>query len=144
MEVEDYPNVEEADELASLEYTNLESEGLTALTRQIQVENIYKVHLVSKANHIPQAQTSVDQRESVDNDNTHGPGDDNDNEESSVATRNLTQDTVLHCDSINYDMLCALAGTSNLGGVRNFTMRVRWRIYKHKQVSRPPISNFEI
>ena len=39
MEVEDYPNVEEADELASLEYTNLESEGLTALTRQIQVEN---------------------------------------------------------------------------------------------------------
>ena len=40
MEVEDYPNVEEADELASLEYTNLESEGLTVLTRQIQVENI--------------------------------------------------------------------------------------------------------
>ena len=29
----------EGDELASLEYTNLESEGVTALTRQIQVGN---------------------------------------------------------------------------------------------------------
>ena len=36
MEVDEYPTPE-ADELASLEYTNLESEGLTALTRQIQV-----------------------------------------------------------------------------------------------------------
>ena len=44
--------------------------------------------------------------------------------------RNLTQDTVIHCDSINYDVLCALAGTTNLGGIRNFTMRVRWRNYR--------------
>ena len=72
-----------------------------------------------------QAQTSVDQRENVDNDNIQSPGDDNDGEENTVATRNLTQDTVIHCDSINYDVLCALAGTTNLGGVRNFTMRVR-------------------
>ena len=42
------------------------------------------------------------------------------------AREQLSQDTVLHCDSINYDVLCALAGTTNLGGVRNFTMRVRW------------------
>ena len=72
-----------------------------------------------------QAQTSIDQRENVDNDNIQSPGDDNDGEENTVATRNLTQDTVIHCDSINYDVLCALAGTTNLGGVRNFTMRVR-------------------
>ena len=60
-------------------------------------------------------------------DNIENPG--NDNEDNTVATRNLTQDTVIHCDSINYDVLCALAGTTNLGGIRNFTMRVRWRNY---------------
>ena len=53
-----------------------------------------------------------------------------------MVTRNLTQDSVLHCDSINYDVLCALAGTTNLGGVRNFTMRVRWRNYKQKHVDK--------
>ena len=72
-----------------------------------------------------QAQISVDQNV----DNIEDPGNDNDNEDNTVATRNLTQDTVIHCDSINYDVLCALAGTTNLGGVRNFTMRVRWRNY---------------
>ena len=72
-----------------------------------------------------QAQTSVDHRENVENDNNQSPVDDNDSEENTVATRNLTQDTVIHCDSINYDVLCALAGTTNLGGVRNFTMKVR-------------------
>lgn len=72
-----------------------------------------------------QAQTSVDHRENVENDNIQSPVDDNDSEENTVATRNLTQDTVIHCDSINYDVLCALAGTTNLGGVRNFTMKVR-------------------
>ena len=43
MEVDEYPTAE-ADELASLEYTNLESEGLTALTRQIQVGYIVLDH----------------------------------------------------------------------------------------------------
>ena len=70
-----------------------------------------------------QAQISV---ENENTDNTQSTGDGNDNDEdTTVATRDLSQDSVIHCDSINYDVLCALAGTTNLGGVRNFTMRVR-------------------
>ena len=80
-----------------------------------------------------QAQTSLDSG-SVPNDNQLvGSSDDNLDNAPAEATNTgdeareqLSQDTVLHCDSINYDVLCALAGTTNLGGVRNFTMRVRW------------------
>ena len=81
-----------------------------------------------------QAQTSLDSG-SVPNDNQLvGSRDDNlDNTPAEATTttgdearEQLSQDSVLHCDSINYDVLCALAGTTNLGGVRNFTMRVRW------------------
>ena len=80
-----------------------------------------------------QAQTSLDSG-SVPNDNQLvGSRDDNLDNAPAEATatgdearEQLSQDSVLHCDSINYDVLCALAGTTNLGGVRNFTMRVRW------------------
>ena len=87
-----------------------------------------------------QAQTSLDSG-SVPNDNQlTGSSDDNlDNTPAEATTttgdearEQLSQDSVLHCDSINYDVLCALAGTTNLGGVRNFTMRVRWVGWENK------------
>ena len=72
-----------------------------------------------------QAQTSLTYNDN-DNETEVFQNDNNTtNENDEVTTRNISQDTVLHCDSITYDVLCALAGTNNLGGVRNFTMRVR-------------------
>ena len=106
MEVE-YSDDVGGDTLTSLEYTNLEGEGITALTRQLE------------------AQTSVNYNDEEtgynDNDDIRDGNTTNEND----VTRNITEDTVIHCDSITYDVLCALAGTNNLGGVRNFTMRVR-------------------
>ena len=40
--------------------------------------------------------------------------------------RSVTSETLLHADSLSYDTLCTLAGTNNLGSVRNLTIRLRW------------------
>merc|ERR1719192_594438 len=48
-----------------------------------------------------------------------------DNERSQVQVRSITSETLLHADSLSYDTLCTLAGTNNLGSVRNLTMRLR-------------------
>ena len=118
---------EEGDEIATIEYQNIESEGITALTRQLEVRlyNTYSNFNNIYTKYYFKAQTSLSYN---DNDNeTEVLQNDNNttNENDEVTTRNISQDTVLHCDSITYDVLCALAGTNNLGGVRNFTMRVR-------------------
>ena len=109
----------QADALTSLEYTSLEGVGMDVISGQIQ------------------AQASLDYSE-INNDNDDDLADlervaqdvnqtvnANDNE-APTNIRGVTQDTLLHSDSINYDVLCALAGTTNLGSVRNFTIRLRW------------------
>ena len=109
----------QADALTSLEYTSLEGVGMDVISNQIQ------------------AQASLDYSE-INNDNDDDLADlervaqdvnqtvnANDNE-APTNIRGVTQDTLLHSDSINYDVLCALAGTTNLGSVRNFTIRLRW------------------
>ena len=109
----------QADALTSLEYTSLEGVGMDVISGQIQ------------------AQASLDYSE-INNDNDDDLADlervaqdvnqtvnANDNE-APANIRGVTQDTLLHSDSINYDVLCALAGTTNLGSVRNFTIRLRW------------------
>ena len=108
----------QADAFTSLEYTSLEGEPIDVISQQIQ------------------AQTSVDYS-AVENDNDDdfanlsGVADEvnnavnGNNNQTPEVIRGLTQDTVLHSESISYDVLCALAGTNNLGSVRNFTIRVR-------------------
>jgi hypothetical protein len=108
----------QADALTSLEYTSLEGVTMDVIRSQVQ------------------AQTSIDYSE-VDNDNDDelanldmvaeevtNSVNGNDNE-SPDNIRGLTQDTLLHSESISYDVLCAMAGTNNLGSVRNFTIRLR-------------------
>ena len=111
----------QADALTSLEYTSLEGVHMDVISSQVQ------------------AQTSVDYSE-VYNDNYDNLADldgvaeevtnsvtGNDNE-SPDNIRGLTEDTLLHSESISYDVLCAMAGTNNLGSVRNFTIRLRSNI----------------
>ena len=75
--------------------------------------------VVLKCTSLFKAQTSQTYEDDNNiNDNTR-------NDDDQPSTRNITSDTVIHSESINYDVLCVLAGTNNLGGVRNFTMRVR-------------------
>ena len=108
----------QADALTSLEYTSLEGVRMDDISSQVK------------------AQASIDYSE-VDNDNDDDlanldrvaeevtssvNGNDN---ESPDNIRGLTQDTLLHSESISYDVLCAMAGTNNLGSVRNFTIRLR-------------------
>ena len=108
----------QADALTSLEYTSLEGVNMDVISSQVQ------------------AQTSVDYSE-VYNDNYDDLADldrvaeevtnsvnGNDNEPPDNI-RGLTQDTLLHSESLSYDVLCAMAGTNNLGSVRNFTIRLR-------------------
>ena len=108
----------QADAFTSLEYTNLEGVDIEEIHNQIH------------------AQTSLDYSE-VDNNNDDDLANlaavaqevshevsENDND-SPNNIRALTQDTLLHSESISYDVLCAIAGTTNLGGVRNFTIRLR-------------------
>ena len=38
-----------------------------------------------------------------------------------------TADTPINSDNINFEVISAIAGTNNLGGVRNFTFRVRYQ-----------------
>ena len=106
----------QADALTPLEYTSLEGVHMDVIRSQVQ------------------AQTSIDYSE-VDNDDDLANLDrvaeevtssvnGNDNE-SPDNIRGLTQDTLLHSESISYDVLCAMAGTNNLGSVRNFTIRLR-------------------
>ena len=108
----------QADALTSLEYTSLEGVNMDVISSQVQ------------------AQTSVDYSE-VYNDNYDDLADldrvaeevtnsvnGNDNEPPDNI-RGLTQDTLLHSESLSYDVLCAMAGTNSLGSVRNFTIRLR-------------------
>ena len=43
-----------------------------------------------------------------------------------AQVRTITQHTLVNAESITYDILCTIAGTTNLGSVRNLTLRVRW------------------
>ena len=106
----------QVDTLTSLEHTSVEGVHMDVISSQVQ------------------AQTSIDYSE-VDNyddlANLEGVAEEvtnsvneNDNE-SPDNIRGLTQDTLLHSESISYDVLCAMAGTNNLGSVRNFTIRLR-------------------
>jgi hypothetical protein len=47
----------------------------------------------------------------------------NDNE-SADNIRGLTQDTLLHSESISYDVLCAMAGTNNLGSIEEECLKL--------------------
>ena len=45
-------------------------------------------------------------------------------------TTHYTEETVIHCDAINFETMSSIAGTNNLGAIRNFTFRVRYFIYR--------------
>ena len=79
--------------------------------------------VVVKSTSLFKAQTSQNYED--DNQYDNNINDNTRNDDDQPSTRNITSDTVIHSESINYDVLCVLAGTNNLGGVRNFTMRVR-------------------
>lgn len=42
------------------------------------------------------------------------------------APTHYTEETVIHCDAINFETMSSIAGTNNLGAIRNFTFRVRY------------------
>ena len=46
-----------------------------------------------------------------------------------LQVRSVTSETLLHADSLSYDTLVTLAGTNNLGSVRNLTIRLRLGIH---------------
>ena len=46
-----------------------------------------------------------------------------------MQVRSVTSETLLHADSLSYDTLVTLAGTNNLGSVRNLTIRLRLGIH---------------
>ena len=107
----------QADPFTSLEYTSLENAvNMDILSQQIQ------------------AQTSID-NELIEDDfeNLSGVEQEvnaavNGHNETAIIPDNLrgiNEDTLLHSESISYDVLCAMAGTSNLGSIRNFTIRLR-------------------
>ena len=63
-----------------------------------------------------------------------GDSNDNDPEEmleqragSTTTPVIYTADTPINSDNINFEVISAIAGTNNLGGVRNFTFRVRYQ-----------------
>ena len=109
----------QADAITSLEYTNLEGVHMDVISNQVQAQASIDYSEVGNDNDDDLAnleRVAQDVTQSVN-------GNDNEPPEN---IRGVTQDTLLHSESISYDVLCALAGTTNLGGVRNFTIRLRF------------------
>ena len=108
----------QADALTSLEYTSLEGVHMDVIRSQVQAQTSIDYSEVD--NHIDDDLANLDRVAEEVTSSVNG----NDNE-SPDNIRGLTQDTLLHSESISYDVLCAMAGTNNLGSVRNFTIRLR-------------------
>ena len=108
----------QADAVTSLEYTSLEGVGMDVISSQIQAQASLDYSEINNDNDDDLANLERVAQEVNQTVNA------NDNE-APENIRGVTQDTLLHSDSINYDVLCALAGTTNLGSVRNFTIRLR-------------------
>ena len=115
-----------ADPLVSLEYAELEvtSHHLLGLFTREPAEPEQHVQEDGDIETLTQqirGQTSLDNRSALATADTV-----NDNEGGAVLpARHYSQHSLLSAENINYDVLCAIAGTTNLGSVRNFTARVR-------------------
>ena len=108
----------QADALTSLEYTSLEGVRMDDISSQVQAQASIDYSEVHNDNYDDLA--NLDRVAEEVTNSVNG----NDNEPPDII-RGLTQDTLLHSESISYDVLCAMAGTNNLGSVRNFTIRLR-------------------
>ena len=108
----------QADALTSLEYTSLEGVRMDDISSQVQAQASIDYCEVDTNSDDDLANLDRVAEEATDSVN----GNDN---ESPDNIRGLTQDTLLRSEPISFDVLSAMAGTNNLGSVRNFTIRLR-------------------
>ena len=94
-------------------------------TRPVQVQIDIKVENKGISNNLL-FQNTFDMRVGDSNDND--PEEMLEQRAGSTTTPVIyTADTPINSDNINFEVISAIAGTNNLGGVRNFTFRVRYQ-----------------